>query len=82
MLYMCEKCKYLFMGDKQLTELQNDRYRCPDCGKFGVREANGSEQEEYRLQLQTADAWLDADPFEERRKKCSDDLKKPDYKNE
>lgn len=64
MLYKCEKCNYLFMRDKQLTEMQKDRYRCPDCGKFGVREANSSEHEEYRLQLQTADAWLDADPLD------------------
>lgn len=60
MLYICEKCKYLFISDKQMMDVQKDRYRCPDCGKFDVRVANESEQEEYRRQKERDDT----DPWE------------------
>lgn len=56
MLYICEKCKYLFISDKQMMDVQKDWYRCPDCGKFGVRSANESERDEYRRQKEMDDA--------------------------
>ena len=57
MIYKCEKCHYLFALDQALTDLQGNRYRCPDCGKFGVRIADVAECEEYRLQEQAVKEW-------------------------
>ena len=40
MIYTCEKCKYLFESETEVTQ-------CPDCGKFAVRPAYQSEIKEY-----------------------------------
>lgn len=55
MIYKCEKCHYLFQPVKKPAEEQNDRYRCPDCGKFAVRVATDAERKEYEIQLGTVD---------------------------
>lgn len=52
MILYCENCKYLFSSDKELEQ-------CPDCGKWMVRIANDTEQEDYhRIQVQNQiDIW-------------------------
>ena len=55
MIYKCEKCHYLFQPAKEPDEEQNDRYRCPDCGKFAVRVATDAERKEYEIQLKTVE---------------------------
>ncbi len=47
MTYICEKCFYMFLKDKAPDDLKDNRYRCPDCGKFAVRLATDAEREEY-----------------------------------
>lgn len=64
MVYKCGKCHYLFSSEKELTDKKDNRYRCPDCGKFAVRIATEAEKKEYAIQLQREDPWLDEDPFE------------------
>lgn len=64
MIYKCGKCHYLFSSEKELTDKKDDRYRCPDCGKFAVRIATEAERKEYTIQLQIEDPWLEKDPSE------------------
>lgn len=64
MVYKCGKCHYLFSSEKELTDKKDNRYRCPDCGKFAVRIATEAEKKEYAIQLQREDPWLDEDPSE------------------
>lgn len=44
MIYACDACKFLF--EKTL-----EAGRCPDCGKFSVRQASKAEEEEYKNRL-------------------------------
>lgn len=64
MIYKCGKCHYLFSSEKELTDKKDNRYRCPDCGKFAVRIATEAERKEYTMQLQREDPWLEKDPSE------------------
>ena len=64
MIYKCGRCHYLFSSEKELTDKKDNRYRCPDCGKFAVRIATEAERKEYAIQLQREDPWLDEDPSE------------------
>jgi len=41
LIYICEKCKFLFSKDKKPET-------CPDCGKEAVRKANKKEQDEFK----------------------------------
>lgn len=47
MVYICEKCKYLFYRS-------NEQEQCPDCGKFAVRPATEEETREFEKQLAEA----------------------------
>lgn len=64
MIYKCGKCHYLFSSEKELTDKKDNRYRCPDCGKFAVRIATEAERKEYTMQLQREDPWLEKGPSE------------------
>ncbi len=55
MIYICEKCHYLFPRENKPDEMQEGKYRCPDCGKFGVREADEAERDEYKRQQEFLD---------------------------
>lgn len=55
MLYICTSCKYLF-------EKAPEAGRCPDCGRFAVREANEEEKAEYEARKKIADDWFDQKP--------------------
>lgn len=48
-LYTCKACKYTF-SDELLRpdEMEDELYRCPDCGKFAVRPATADEIEWYQ----------------------------------
>lgn len=56
MLYICTACKYMF-------KKQRDTDRCPDCGRFAVREANAEETAEYEARMQIPDDWFDQKPL-------------------
>lgn len=64
MIYKCGKCHYLFSSEKELTDKKDNRYRCPDCGKFAVRIATEAERKEYTMQLQRENPWLEKGPSE------------------
>ena len=40
MIYACNKCRFLFESEKEPE-------RCPDCGKFEIREATDEEIAEF-----------------------------------
>ncbi len=50
MVYKCENCHYLFSAEKPPEDQIGKRYRCPDCGKFGVRAAIDAEIREFNDQ--------------------------------
>ena len=50
MIYTCEKCKFLFEAEIEVTQ-------CPDCGKFEVRPASQQEINEYARYQAEKDAW-------------------------
>jgi uncharacterized Zn finger protein (UPF0148 family) len=45
MIYVCDKCRFFF-------ERAGEIDACPGCGKAAVREADKTEQAEYRKNLQ------------------------------
>ncbi len=47
MIYTCDRCHYIFAFDPALMEKKGENYRCIDCGKFAVREANSEECDEF-----------------------------------
>lgn len=57
MLFTCKVCHYTF-PEKLLNadEIENELYRCPDCGKFAVRPATNDEISWYdRAQKENAE---------------------------
>ena len=43
-LFTCKACKYTFPESLlHPDEMENELYRCPDCGKFAVRPATEDE---------------------------------------
>ncbi len=44
MIYVCDQCHFIFSSDIEPEQ-------CPDCGKYAVRPADETEQEEYKERL-------------------------------